>query len=364
MRKFLVAFFILTTFLITPVICLAQSTSETEEHIEATIIAIAKEETLDLNTKDQIVQTIEARLDEGPSVGKIVTITHGTAPTPLGPKLKVGDRVILSKTLGLDNQPTYLVTDYVRTTPLYLLAGLFILLTLIIARLRGFLSLIGMAASFAVIFLFVLPAILKGTNPILASLFASLIIIPISFTISHGLNKKTLSAIIGTVITLSLVGLLSLYFVDATKLSGFASEEAGFLQIVKQGSINIKNLLLAGIIISLLGVLDDITISQAAIVYQLKKANPKLKFTELYKRAMDVGKDHISSLVNTLILVYAGASLPLLILFVDNPHPINQLINYEIVATEIVKTLLASMGLIFAVPVTTLIASYFAEKED
>ena len=151
-------------------------------------------------------------------------------------------------------------------------------------------------------------------------------------------------------------------FVEAAKLTGFASEEAGFLQVAKQGAMNMKGLLLAGIIIGVLGVLDDITISQSAIVFQLKEANEKLKFNELYKRAMNVGQDHISSMVNTLVLVYTGAALPLLLLFIDNPHPFSEIVNYEIIADEIVRTLVGSIGLILAVPITTVIASLVAEK--
>ena len=151
-------------------------------------------------------------------------------------------------------------------------------------------------------------------------------------------------------------------FVESAQLTGFASEEAGFLQTIKQGSVNIKGLLLAGIIIGVLGVLDDITISQSAIVFQLKETNEKLGFFELYKRAMNVGQDHISSMVNTLVLVYTGAALPLLLLFIDNPHPFSEIVNYEIIADEVVRTLVGSIGLILAVPITTVIASLVAEQ--
>ena len=166
----------------------------------------------------------------------------------------------------------------------------------------------------------------------------------------------------GTLIALIITGILSSVFVEAARLTGFASEEAGFLRVARQ-MINIKGLLLAGIIIGVLGILDDITISQSAIVFQLKEANKKLKFNELYKRAMNVGQDHISSMVNTLVLVYAGASLPLLLLFIDNPQPFFEVINYEIIADEIVRTLVGSIGLILAVPITTLIAALVSNKK-
>jgi uncharacterized membrane protein len=170
--------------------------------------------------------------------------------------------------------------------------------------------------------------------------------------------------VIGTVIALIFTGLLSLFFVEATKLSGFASEEAAFVKAAKGDLINIKGLLLAGMLISILGVLDDITVAQANVVYQLKKVSDKLRVGQLYSRAMDVGKDHIASMVNTLILVYTGAALPLLLLFIDNAAPFSEVINYEVVAEEIVRTLVASMGLILAVPITTYITAMMVSQEN
>jgi len=204
---------------------------------------------------------------------------------------------------------------------------------------------------------------LAGGNPIQIAIIGSLFIIPLTFYLSHGFNKKTTVAIIGTLIALVITGILANVFVEISKLTGFASENAAFLQVARGGTVNIRGLLLAGIIIGVLGVLDDITVSQSAVIFQLKKANPKLKQFDLYKKAMDVGQDHISSMVNTLILVYTGAAMPLLLLFINNPHPFSEVINYEIVADEIVRTLVGSIGLILAVPITTIIASVAVEKD-
>lgn len=169
-------------------------------------------------------------------------------------------------------------------------------------------------------------------------------------------------AIAGTLIALTITGILANISVEAAKLTGFASEEAGFLHAINLGIINIRGLLLAGIIIGVLGVLDDITVSQSSIVQALKKANPQFTPSELYRRAMIVGKDHIASMVNTLVLVYTGAALPLLLLFIDNPHPFLEIVNYEIIADEVVRTLVGSIGLMLAVPITTLIAAVSNEK--
>jgi uncharacterized membrane protein len=219
-----------------------------------------------------------------------------------------------------------------------------------------------MAVSFLVVFKLILPQILAGANPITTTIIGAAVIVPITFFLSHGLNKKTATAIGGTFFALVITGGLAHFFVQKAKLTGFASEEAAFLQVARQGAVNIKGLLLAGIIISALGILDDVTISQAAIVWQLKKAKKKIKFNQLYQQAMAVGKDHIASMVNTLVLVYTGAALPLLLLFVNSPQPFQEVVNYEIIAEEIVKTLVASIGLVSAVPITTLLAVWVARK--
>lgn len=224
-------------------------------------------------------------------------------------KYEIGDRIVVS-----DDQ----ITDYVRRPSLYILFAIFLLLTFIIAGKWGLTSVFGMAYSFYIIFKFILPLIIKGYNPVRVSIIGAVFIIPVTFSMSHGINRKTINAIIGTLTSMVIVGLLSVFFVNLSKLSGFAVEEAGFLQYQLGGIINMKGLLLAGIIISTLGVMDDITISQASVVEELKKANPKLSKKELFMRSMNVGRDHISSMVNTLVLVYAGASLPLLLLFVES----------------------------------------------
>lgn len=151
-------------------------------------------------------------------------------------------------------------------------------------------------------------------------------------------------------------------FISLGRLTGLSSEEAGMLLVQRSGNFDMKGLLLCGIIIGALGVLDDITISQASIVNELIKGSEKPKGSVIYKQAMNVGRDHISSMVNTLVLAYAGASLPLLLIFVDNPHPFSEIINYEFLAEEIIRTLVGSIGLILAVPITTLIAVNWIRK--
>jgi uncharacterized membrane protein len=157
--------------------------------------------------------------------------------------------------------------------------------------------------------------------------------------------------------SLILTGVISVAFVRAVRLTGFASDEAGFLQAMRPGEIDIVGLLLAGMVISVIGVLDDVTVAQAGIVAQLRDANPSFDWRQLYLRAMQVGQDHIASMVNTLVLVYAGAALPLLLLLTDRSLPLAYVLSHEVVAEEIVRILVTSIGLVAAVPITTFLAS-------
>ena len=338
----------------------AQETSE--ETLEATITQILEEKEIEVMEKTQLYQKLECLVTKGSLKNEKIIIENGNIPIANLQKYKVGDKIMVNFSKTFAGKDFFYITDYIRRGSLFWLFALFVILTLVIVKWQGITSLFSMGVSFLIIFCFILPHILKGADPIQTAIFGSLLIIPVTFYLSHGFNKKTTVAIIGTIIALIITGILAGIFVEAAKLTGFASEEAGFLQVVKQGTVNIKGLLLAGIIIGVLGVLDDITISQAAIVHQLKKTNPKLKHGELYKKAMAIGKDHISSMINTLVLVYTGAALPLLLLFIDNPHPFLEVINYEIVADEIVRTLVGSIGLVLAVPITTLISCFSVEE--
>jgi len=335
-----------------------------EETLEAIVETILEEKQIKpMGSEDlQLYQKLELLVTKGSLKDKKIVVENGDIPLANNLEYKVRDKVIVTFGKNFEGNDYFYITDYIRRDSLIWLFIIFVVVAAAIARWRGILSLIGLGISFLVIFFFILPKILSGSNPVEIAILGSLIIIPVSFFLSHGFNKKTMVAIVGTLIALIITGILSSVFVEAARLTGFASEEAGFLRVARQ-MINIKGLLLAGIIIGVLGILDDITISQSAIVFQLKEANKKLKFNELYKRAMNVGQDHISSMVNTLVLVYAGASLPLLLLFIDNPQPFFEVINYEIIADEIVRTLVGSIGLILAVPITTLIAALVSNKK-
>lgn len=265
---------------------------------------------------------------------------------------KKGDSLVVLK--GDDG--FYYAVEHVRHNVVIWIFLIFAAVVIFVGRRQGALSLAGLGFSFLVLFKIILPHLLMGANPLLAVLFGMLFIIPGSFYLSHGLNRKTTIAILGTLISILFTGMLAALFIDFGHLSGMSSEVATFLKIDTGDSLNFQGLLLAAVLISLIGVLDDVTVSQASTVQELRNANHKLSFLATYKSAMNVGRDHIASMVNTLVLVYVGASLPMLMLFLIGDQNIFAILNYEFIAEEIIQTLVASTGLVLAVPVTTFLA--------
>lgn len=339
----------------------AQNTEGVE--VEARIISVNNEFREQDDGDPYLYQNIELELLDGS--GKTVTVINDTLGASSQIEYKLGQKVLVLTGTDLEGRDVAYITDFVRNDALYLLFGLFAFLAILVGGKRGFSSLIGMAFSFLIIFGYILPSIISGSNPVLVAIIGSVFIIPVTYYLSHGYQQKTFVAAMGTIITLVITGLLAAFAVNIVNLQGFGSEEALFVRLQLGDLVNTKGLLLAGIIISSLGILDDITISQASIVAELKRANKSYNHLELFSRAMVVGRDHISSLINTLVLVYAGAALPLLILFIDSTYSIATVINYEIIAEELVRILIGSMGLIMAVPITTVIAAYlYKDKES
>ena len=327
--------------------------------IEATVTKIVSAEEVEIQDKTQIVQQLELLVTKGNEKGRTIQLEAGGVSSARQEVYEAGDQVQVLASLDPQGQTVYQISDYVRRGPLLILSLLFVGITLLVSFKRGALSLLAMALTFGVVFAVILPLILAGWNPIVVSLGAALLMIPITFYFSHGFNRKTTVAVAGTLISLLVTALLAHVFISWANLSGFSSDEAGMVQAAHDGIINMQGLLLAGMILGLSGVLDDITISQSAIVQQLKEAQPSISFSELYTRAMDVGRDHIASLVNTLILVYTGAAMPLLLLFTQTARPFAEVVNYEVVAEEVVRTLVVSIGIVLSVPLTTFLAAYW-----
>jgi uncharacterized membrane protein len=325
------------------------------------------EERLCPNFTPQKCQLVTVRLESGPDAGQNARLELNAA-SGLDPDLDPGDNIRVAK--GPEVRPSpegvtgsgYMFNDFERRGPMLLLAGIFVAIVLLFARLRGALSLAGLAFSIAIVLLFVVPAILDDKPPLAVAVVGSLAVALITIPLAHGGGPKSLSALLGTAASLLLTAGLAVLFTELTHLTGLSSEEATFLQL-GQADLSLQGLLLAGMVIGALGVLDDVTISQASTVLALRRANPSLGFRELFGRALEVGRDHVSATVNTLVLAYVGAALPILLLFSATDLAVTDAVNFEIVAKEIVATLVGSIGLIAAVPITTGLAAALALGE-
>jgi uncharacterized membrane protein len=293
---------------------------------------------------------LAGRGQDGRVVEAIVPQGSGT------PRFGRGDRVVLSYIAGAPAGQQYEVVDFQRGRPLLVLAVAFAVVVVAAGRLRGVAALLGLGVSAAVLLVFVLPAILAGESPLLVAVVGSAAIMLVALFLMHGLSARTAVAVIGTTVSLALIGVLATVTVAASRFSGLGTEDVAFLRSAF-GQVDVRGLLLAGIIIGSLGVLDDVTVTQTSAVWEIAGANPRLSAREVYTAGVRVGRDHVASTVNTLVLAYAGASLPLLLLFTVSTASAGDVLTTEIVAQEVLRALVGSIGIVAAVPVTTALAT-------
>jgi uncharacterized membrane protein len=300
------------------------------------------------------VQTLEVEILEGQQKGEKVVFENDYI------LLKPGDKFFLYHSIdAFDGVHRYVVKDFDRRFVLYIYIALFVAVVLLFSGKQGVRSLLGLGGSFFVILYILIPSLLKGYPPMLTSIAIASIILFLAIYLTHGFNRVSTVAFGGTVIAVALTGVLAYVGVTLAHFTGFASEESFYLNLNTRGALDFTGLLLGGIMIGVLGVLDDIAITQAAVVRELYHGAPQLSKKEVYKKALRVGREHVSALVNTLALAYTGASLPLLLLLSSSTTSAANIINQEIFATEIVRTIVGSIGLILTVPITTALAAYW-----
>ncbi|MFJ9244294.1 YibE/F family protein [Streptomyces sp. NPDC101776] len=271
-------------------------------------------------------------------------------------QLHQGEKVVVAYEPSAPRDLQYSVTDVNRKFPMALLAGIFALAVVVVGRLRGVMALVALAISFMILNFFILPAILHGSNPLIVAVVGSSAIMLIALYMCHGLSARTSVAVLGTLMSLVLIGVLGSVFIGWAALTGNTDDNTGLIHGLYP-SIDMSGLLLAGVIIGSLGVLDDVTVTQTSAVWELHEANPSMGWRGLYRAGIRIGRDHIASVVNTLVLAYAGAALPLLLLFSIAQSSVGAVANSELVAEEIVRTLVGSIGLVASVPVTTALAA-------
>ncbi|MFI7385292.1 YibE/F family protein [Streptomyces sp. NPDC049813] len=293
------------------------------------------------------------RIDTGKDTGRTFTeVVQPDSPR----QLHGGQQVIVAYAPDAPENLQYSVTDVNRKFPMALLAGIFAVVVVVVGRLRGIMALVALAVSFLVLTLFILPAILQGSNPLVVAVVGASAIMLIALYMCHGLTARTSVAVLGTLVSLLLIGLLGSLFIGWAALTGNTDDNTGLIHGLYP-HIDMSGLLLAGVIIGSLGVLDDVTVTQTSAVWELHEADPTMGWRGLYRAGIRIGRDHIASVVNTLVLAYAGAALPLLLLFSIAQSSVVDVANSELVAEEIVRTLVGSIGLVAAVPVTTALAA-------
>jgi uncharacterized membrane protein len=378
-RSFLVNLFWLAFCLVAVATAISVVTLWPDDVEEETPLGLARPETFRAEVVGLAATTCPApgqrgcrratvELKEGPDEGTRAELTVTEPPDRLD--LDVGDAIRVAKNplppdarLGGVKVDPYSLSDFERRLPLLWLALAFGVLVVALGRWRGARALVGLGASLGIVIGFVVPAILDGRSPAGVALTGSLAIMLVTFLVTHGFGPKMLAAALGTTTALVVTLGLGSLFIDLAHLTGLSSDEAVYLRTAV-GTISVEGLLLAGLVIAALGVLDDLTVTQSSTVLALRRADPSLGFGRLFREAIDVGHDHIAATVNTLVLAYAGASLPVLLIFSLGDTSLGDAVNSEAVAAEIVATLVGSIGLIAAVPLTTAVAAALATRLD
>ena len=301
---------------------------------------------------------VSARISEGPDEGTFANLETDVASGTAAANLDVGDDIVLSDA-GPDTEASarYQFADVQRGPPLMILAVIFGVVVVALGRLRGLLALAGIGVTVGVLLAYAFPALLRGASPVGVAVTAAIVIAAVTIYLSHGVNDRTTVALLGTIASLLLTAGLAAAFGAAADLSGLVQEESLIL-LTFAPDLDFRGLLLAATIIGTLGVLDDVTITQVSAVWELRRSNPRASARELYSAGIRIGRDHIASTVNTLVLAYTAAALPTLLLFTQSGLALGEVLTTETVAVEIVQTLVGSIGLVASVPLTTALASW------
>ncbi len=322
--------------------------------VRAEVVEIIEEGQITLGERRQRYQVFNARVLEGDYTGQTLEIEYGLQQVRAAEAdVRLGDQVLISVGKRPDGSLVAFFTDFIRTGSILQLFLVFVIISVLISGWKGLRGLLGIGLSLMVIVSFIIPQILAGKNPVLISITGSFMFLSVSLYLVYGWTLKTHAAVIGMLIALVLTGSLAWFFINFTRLNGFGDENAMFLVQMTTTPLDLRGLLLGGMIIGALGVLDDLVISQSSAVFELHGANPSLSLGFLFRRAMNIGRDHVAATVNTLVLAYAGASLPMLLMFSLNDQNPALLLNINFIAEEVVRTLVGSIGLFASVPITT-----------
>ncbi|MEA3328019.1 MAG: YibE/F family protein [Chloroflexota bacterium] len=329
----------------------------------AVVTSIVEQGEITLGEVVQPYQILQVTVLDGLYAGQLFEIEHGTLQIRKDIiLLKEGEQILVTISSLPDGTTSAHFTDFYRRNSLWVLFALFTAMSVLISGWKGARSLLGILLSLAVIVLIILPGIQDGRDPLSISIIGAFFFVGLSLYIIYGWTVKTHVAVWGSFIALTITGLLAFVFINQAKLTGYGDENMFYISQMTQNTLNVRSLLLASILIGTLGVLDDLVIAQASAVFELYKNNPQQTYRNLFKSAMNIGQDHIAATVNTLVLAYAGASLPMLLLFTFRNVNFSLAINLEYIAEEVVRMMVGSLGLFAAVPITTALAAFIAIK--
>jgi uncharacterized membrane protein len=328
---------------------------QSSSFVDATVRGV-EEDSCDTDLGDETAcRVVVARLTSGGDEGDVVRFRVLSTQTDV-PDLAAGDEVVLHVSEGTPAEFRYAFAAVREAEPLWWLVGGFVAVVLVFGRGRGARALVGLAVAGAVLIAFLVPALLHDSPAVPVTLAATALIAFAALYLAHGFNAGTTVALAGTLLSLALTAGLAVGVAAALELSGVGAGGTGALDLTA-GALDLRGLLVAAIVVGALGVLDDVTMSQVSIVAALRRANPGLPPRLVYREASRAGRDHMASTVNTLILAYAGASLPLLLLFTQGGPSLGRVVAGELIAVEIVRMLVGSIGLVAAVPITTALAA-------
>jgi uncharacterized membrane protein len=275
------------------------------------------------------------------------------------PEVGVGDRVVLAYTPQAPADQRYTFQDFDRGRPLGVLLAVFVVGVLLLSRWRGLGSLLSLALTLGLLITFTLPALIAGRSPLLIAVVTAGAVMITTLWLSHGFSVRTSVAMVGTLVALGLTGVLGSVFTQAGRFSGLSDDASQYIAALNS-EIDVGGLLLAGLVIGALGVLDDVTVTQTAAVWELALADPEASRRSLFAGGMRIGRAHVASTVNTLALAYVGAMLPLLLVISALGMPLATAASHELIAQEIVRGLVGGIGIVAAVPITTALAAVVA----
>lgn len=333
---------------------------DVQETVKAEVLEVIREEQREITgtSATTLEQEVRIEIKEGERAGEVATLVNEVV------RLEPGDTIYVNRIVTIGGEETITYSDFERRPVLAVLALMFVVALLFFSRWQGVRALLSLALSISAILFVLVPALLAGYDATLTSVGIAAVILALALFGTHGINPRSIIAFGGTYGAVIITGLIAYPSVHIMRLTGFSDDASVYLNFATNGQLDLTGLLLGAIIIGILGALDDVSITQVSVVEELKSANKNFSFSELYARASVVGRNHIGSMVNTLALAYAAVSLPLILLYAKTENSWIDILNHEVVAAEMLRIIIGSLGLILAVPATTAVAAWYYQNRE